>query len=215
MAERGDPHDIRVRGMDDNAGDMLRVAEAHVRPGRAAVGGLVDSVAPVCAARQGVVAGARPHHIGVRRGDCQGADGRDSGGIGDEFPGSAAVRGAPHAAGASSGEHDVAMRLGGRFRYGQRGHPRAGAPRSEIPILEEFQQLGDGGIGREGAGGHDESEEGELPHQKRTSILRPSKTTDFTTSPNFTRTSRFAGASIFDPGARCRASAFRASFQVI
>src|SRR5204862_4388947 len=43
MPERGDVHEIRIGGMDDDAADLLRVGEADVRPRLAGVGRLVHA----------------------------------------------------------------------------------------------------------------------------------------------------------------------------
>src|SRR5690606_25981456 len=45
-AQRRDEHAIVVRRIDHDAIDVLRVGQAHVRPRRAAIGRLVDPVAP-------------------------------------------------------------------------------------------------------------------------------------------------------------------------
>ncbi len=45
MAERGDEQAIRVARIDGELGNLLRVAEAEMRPRRAGVGGFVDAVA--------------------------------------------------------------------------------------------------------------------------------------------------------------------------
>ena len=60
VAHRGDVDDVRVLRMDEDARDVVRVAQAHVRPRLARVGRLVDAVAGVRAARLVGLAGADP-----------------------------------------------------------------------------------------------------------------------------------------------------------
>ena len=119
VAERGYPDDVGIGGVDDDAGDVLGVAQTHVGPGIAAVGGLVDAVAPVGAAGERIIAGAHPDHVGIRRRHRERADGGDSYGVGDRLPGGAVIGSAPHAAGARPREHGVAMGVLGSFRNGQ------------------------------------------------------------------------------------------------
>ncbi len=166
VSQGRDPDDVRVGGMDDDAGDVLRIAQAHIGPGVAAVGRLVDSVAPVGAARQGIVAGSYPHYVGIggSHGHC--AHRGDAGGIGDGLPGGAVVGGTPHAAGSRPRKHGVAMRLGRRFRHGQGGYPRAGAPGSEVAVLKGPEKIGVGGVGRECAGGQGKEQNCGLGHAK-------------------------------------------------
>ncbi len=75
MPLRGDVHDVRVRRIDDDATDGARILEPHVRPGLAAVGALVDAVAPARALARVRLAGAHPHREGRRGRDGHGADG--------------------------------------------------------------------------------------------------------------------------------------------
>src|SRR5690606_37497364 len=78
--------------------DRHRLLEAHVRPGAAAVGGLVDAVALDDVAAQLRLAHADVHDIGVRLGN---GDGADRGGLEEAIryraPVDAAVGGLPDA----------------------------------------------------------------------------------------------------------------------
>ena len=60
VAHRGDVHEVGVVRVQRDAPDMLAVAQPHVRPGLAAVGALVDTVAPRRALPVGALAGADP-----------------------------------------------------------------------------------------------------------------------------------------------------------
>ena len=64
---RGGIHDERVARIDQDAGDVLRVLEPHVRPRLAAVQALVDAVAVAHVAPAHVFAGAHPHGLGIGR----------------------------------------------------------------------------------------------------------------------------------------------------
>src|SRR5258708_977115 len=55
-------YDVGIRGVDGNAADPSELRQSQVRPGRAGVGGLVDSVAHhVAVADDPGLAGPRPH----------------------------------------------------------------------------------------------------------------------------------------------------------
>jgi len=45
MAERGDENDVRIRGIDADPSDGLRIGESNVLPGLARVGRLVHAIA--------------------------------------------------------------------------------------------------------------------------------------------------------------------------
>src|SRR5947209_2330565 len=46
VAQGGDVDDVRILRMDGDGADVVRIGQAHVAPGFAGVGGLVDAVAP-------------------------------------------------------------------------------------------------------------------------------------------------------------------------
>ncbi len=74
-AEGADVDDVGVGGMNDDLADLERLLEAHVAPGLAAVGGLVDAVAVGNRVARVVLAGADPDDIAVRRRHAHVADG--------------------------------------------------------------------------------------------------------------------------------------------
>src|SRR5689334_24327152 len=82
--------------MYDDAADVLALAQPHVRPGSAAVLGLVDAIAPGCAALIVVFTGADPKDLRITRRDGDVADRCGSLMIEDWLPGRAAVRCLPH-----------------------------------------------------------------------------------------------------------------------
>src|SRR5262249_42947549 len=81
----------------DDAGADLALLLPVVLPGPAGVGGLVDAVAGRDVAADVGLAGADVDHVRVRRGDGQGADGRDRLVVEDRLPGEAAVGRLPDA----------------------------------------------------------------------------------------------------------------------
>src|SRR5262249_17673758 len=76
-AQRPDVDDVRVGRVDDDTADLEALFQAHVLPGLAAVGGLVDAVAVAHRVARVVLAGADPDDAGVGRGhgDVADADG--------------------------------------------------------------------------------------------------------------------------------------------
>ena len=91
-------HDLRIGRMDDDAADVLRFPETHVRPAFAAVLGLVDAVAPGCAALIVVLTRSYPDDLGIAWRNCDVADRRRALVIEDRLPGGAAVDGFPDTA---------------------------------------------------------------------------------------------------------------------
>src|SRR5262249_54470064 len=74
-AQRADVDGVRVLGVDHNLADLEGLLEAHVLPGLAAVGGLVDAVAPGNRVARVGLAGADPDDVLVGGGDADVADG--------------------------------------------------------------------------------------------------------------------------------------------
>ena len=111
VAHGGDVGDVGVFGVDLDGADLLGVGKAHVLPGLAGVGGLVDPVAVGgVAAKVGLAhAGVDDVGVGVRDGD--GADGAELDlFIGDGEPVHAAVGGLPDAS--AGGTHVEGHGLG-------------------------------------------------------------------------------------------------------
>ncbi len=77
VAERRDPGDVRVRGVDHDAGDRARALQPDVLPGLAAVLGEVDAVAPGRAVAIVALAAADPDRLRIRRRHGDGADRSD------------------------------------------------------------------------------------------------------------------------------------------
>src|SRR5262249_42343947 len=74
LARHAGVDDVAVLRMDENPHDALGLLEAHVGPGLAAVGGLVDAVADRDRVPGPRLAGADPHRLRVRRVDGDRAD---------------------------------------------------------------------------------------------------------------------------------------------
>src|SRR6185437_9810512 len=74
--DRAREHDVRVGRVDDDAREAAGVGQAHVLPGRAGVGGLVDAVAGhVAVADDPRFARTDPDRVVVGRRDGDGTDG--------------------------------------------------------------------------------------------------------------------------------------------
>ena len=98
LARHADVDDVAVAGIDQNFGDVLGVRQAHVGPGLAAVGGLVDPVADRDGVAHPGLAGADPDGVGMGGIDRDGADRLRRLLVEDRLEGRAAVLGLPHAA---------------------------------------------------------------------------------------------------------------------
>src|SRR5215211_6359707 len=101
VPERRDVDEVGVLRVDADAGDVAGVGEAAVRPGLAAIGGLVDTVAVRDVAANRRLAHPDVDHIRVALGDGNRAHGgRLEEAVGDVIPGGAAVGRLPDATGA-------------------------------------------------------------------------------------------------------------------
>src|SRR5207244_4737274 len=109
VAQGGDVDGLGILGVDDDLADVLRVAQAHVLPGLAAVGRFVDAVAPGDAIAGVGLAGADPDDVGVRlrHGDAAEADARLM--VEDGGEGVAGVAGLPQAARGGGDVHDAGV----------------------------------------------------------------------------------------------------------
>src|SRR5262249_6499516 len=102
---------VRILRVDDDAADVVRVAQAHVRPGLAGVGGLVDAVAPGDGVARVALAGADPDHVRVRRRHRHVAHAEGALPVEDRDPGVAVVGRLPQAAGRRGDVHDLRVAL--------------------------------------------------------------------------------------------------------
>ena len=75
VSERGRVYDIGVLRIDDDSADVVRLTKTHVLPRPAAVGRLVDAIAPRGALSIVGFARADPDHVGIGRVDGHVADG--------------------------------------------------------------------------------------------------------------------------------------------
>jgi len=116
MSERGDEHAVGVFRIDDDGGDLLSVAQAHVFPGFAAVGRFVDAIADTQVGPLQALAAADVNHIGVRRRDGERADGAGRLIVKDGGPYPAVIRGLPYSAVIDADEKDVGFAGDGRRR---------------------------------------------------------------------------------------------------
>src|SRR5215469_1342224 len=117
MARGCYPDDVRVGGMHDDARDVLRIFESNVLPRLRAVGGFVEAVAVIGAAREGVVTRSDPDDIRVRGRDSNCADGVEANRIGDVLERGSRIDGFPDTAGAGGGVEGVGVGLIGMLGY--------------------------------------------------------------------------------------------------
>src|ERR1700733_11336909 len=98
VAERGDEDDVRVARVHQDASDLLRIAQADVAPGDAAIAGFVHAIANGNIGAHVCFAGADVDRlrVGGSDGDC--ADGGGRLGVENGTPGPAGVLRFPHAA---------------------------------------------------------------------------------------------------------------------
>ena len=96
--ERRHVDGVGIHRIDNHAADVLRVAQAHVRPRAAAVARLVDAVAEGRALAVVRLAGADPDEIGSAGAERDVADRGDALAVEERRPRRARVGGLPHAA---------------------------------------------------------------------------------------------------------------------
>src|SRR3954467_8765333 len=99
MSERADVNDVGVLRMDGDGGDVLRIFEAHVLPGLAAVSRLVNTIAKRHAVAHGRLARADPNDFRITRSERDVADRHRPLAFEDRFPRNAAVRRLPQTSG--------------------------------------------------------------------------------------------------------------------
>ncbi len=159
VAERADQHDVRVARIDDDGRDRVRRAQSHVRPGLAAVGRLVETVAPRHVVARVRLAGAHPHDVVVLRVDRDRADGRDALRVEHRRPGRAAVHRLPHAAARRA--ETVQFRIAGDA--GDRRDAAAGHGRPDLTEGEAVVRR----VGGRGRGDADGAGEGAAERRDR------------------------------------------------
>ena len=86
VAQRTRERDVRVRGVHDKPRNPPRLLQPHERPRPPCVHGLVDALADRDVAADLALAGARPDHVGVRRGHRQRTDRLDRLAVEDRVP---------------------------------------------------------------------------------------------------------------------------------
>src|SRR5262245_1424703 len=77
VTERGDEDDVRIPGIDYDAGDASGIVEAHASPRLPGIGGLVDAVADRDVPSDEHFAGPHPHDIWIGWSNRDGADRRN------------------------------------------------------------------------------------------------------------------------------------------
>ncbi len=141
VPHHGDVDDIGVLGMDEDPGDMVRVAEAHVRPGLAGVDGLPDAVAGARAAGAIGLARSDPDDLGIGRGHGDVADRKLRLGVEDGLEGRAVVHRLPYAAVPGPDIERVKVLARRSRRHGEARHPRSGPVGTQGPAVETFEQV--------------------------------------------------------------------------
>src|SRR5258708_5364373 len=142
VANRSHEDHVGVPGIDSDLADVLRVAQAEVRPRVAGVGRLVDAVTEAHRVAQGGLAAADVDHVGRRWRDRQRTDRRDGLVVEYREPGSAGVDGFPDAA-----VHVAEVELVGPAGHARRGVAAAASERAEhAPVL----RVGGWGLGAGG-----------------------------------------------------------------
>jgi len=118
--------------MNDDAGDVVGVGQAHELPGGAGVHRFEDALTGVGGTRDVLRPCAHPDHVGVGWRDGDGAHGGRVHAVGDGVPGDAVVGGLPEAAAASGGVDRVELVAAGGLGHGNFGDPRRRAKRAEV-----------------------------------------------------------------------------------
>ena len=138
MAQGGDIDQIRVLGMDSDLSDVTSLLESQVRPGLSSVGGAVHSVAVGDVGADGGFSRSGVDHVGIGRGDGQGADGRGvEEAVGDVLPIGAAVFRLPDTArhGAEVEDHGVGGMTGHRHHPSPAKRSRQTPPEARKRLL--------------------------------------------------------------------------------
>jgi hypothetical protein len=140
VTHRRDVDDIRIRRMDRDAGDVVGIAQPHVRPGLAGIGRLVHAVARVGAPRGERVARANPDDVGVRWRHGDVADRQLRLTVEHRLECRPVVRRFPEAAGPEPDVERVEVIFRRRIGHGDVRRPRPHAVRAQIPVGEGSKQ---------------------------------------------------------------------------
>ncbi len=138
-------HDVRIARMGDHPRNLERVAEADVRERAAAVGGLVEAVAPRHAVAVVRLARADPEHAGIGLEDGDVADRGRSVVVEDRRPGRAGVRRLPDAARCGRGQRKSEVGVE-RLDVGDPAAGRPGADGAELVVGEQRGGIDRGGL---------------------------------------------------------------------
>ena len=138
VPERRDEDDLRVGGMKRDAGDVPRVAQPEMIPGAAAIGRLVDAVAPGRVLLVARLARAHPDDLGIRLEHRDGADGVHALAIEERLEGGPAVGRLPDSA-ARARDVEGGRR---RFDHGEIGDAAAERRRTNLTEGQPAQQIG-------------------------------------------------------------------------
>ncbi len=148
MAERGDKQQIGIVRIDDDARDLLRVAQPDVRPGLPCVVGLVHAVALRDVAAHVGFAGADVEDVRPRRRHGDRTDRADGLSVKDGLPRASRVECAPDSAVDRAEEKLVRL-----VRDAGDGEDAAGAERADAAPVQVREERGiDGGACRRGDG---------------------------------------------------------------
>ena len=144
VSERGYVDDIGILRVDDDAADVVRLAKPHVLPCPAAVGRLVDAIAPRGALSVVGFARANPDDVVICRVDGHVADGHRGLAVKDVHPGVASVHGLQEAARSRRGVEDRRILLVNRQVNGAPAHEgRSDFPGPEV-VEKRVRDLGQG-----------------------------------------------------------------------
>ncbi len=122
----GHEHAVGIFWVDEDRGDLLRVAEAEVRPGFSGVGGFVNAVTGREIGALQPFAAANVNDVGIGRSKSHRADGTAGLVVENRIPSIAEIRGLPNAA--VNGRHVENIRL---MRHAGDGHGAASAERAD------------------------------------------------------------------------------------
>src|SRR5262249_45878730 len=136
MAHCGNVHDVWIRRVNYNPGDVLRIRQPHVSPLCSAICRPVDIVTPVGAAGARCIARPYPDDLAVRGSDGDRSNRSDVLALEDRRECCAGVCGLPYTAIASCDVESVQVGLCRGLWHCDVRHPGAGAKRAQVSIRE-------------------------------------------------------------------------------